>query len=161
MLAGTFLPWVVSGGVLRNSYAIVGIVGRLGLLGSGFGATALSRWPLLGPVAMVGMIAGIVQLWRTAAVITLLFGLLTGLIGGAALAVAGGHGAAGVGLASTGPVVTLTGAIASVGGAVLVLLGSRRRPAGLSGSIEVVQPVQIRHRVESVQSAISAREDQR
>src|ERR1700712_1951056 len=81
ILAGTFLPWVVSGGVLRNSYAIVGIVRRLGFVGHGFGSVALSLWPLVGPVVMIGVVAGIVRCWRTAALITLAVGLLTGVIG--------------------------------------------------------------------------------
>ncbi|MET3803592.1 hypothetical protein ABIB25_000576 [Nakamurella sp. UYEF19] len=127
VLVGTFLPWLSSGGVLRNSYSIVGIVGRLGLLGDGFGATALSWWPFLGPVAMIGLIAGIVRLFRTAAVMTLLFGMLTGVIGGGVLAVAGGHAGAGVTLAYTGPVVTVVGALAAATGAITVLLALRRR----------------------------------
>lgn len=139
VLAGTFLPWLSSGGVLRNSYAIVGIVGRLGLLRGGFGATALSWWPFLGPFAMLGIIAGILRLFRTAAVLTLLFGLLTGIIGGGVLAVAGGHAAAGVMLAYTGPVLTVIGAIGAISGSTTVLLAVRRRraasmPDGSTGS---------------------------
>jgi hypothetical protein len=131
VVLGTFLPWLVSGGVARNSYAIVGIVGRLGLAGTGFGATALSLWPFLGPVAMLPLIAAIIRWWRTAGVIALLFGLLTGVVGGGVLAVAGGNGGAGIALAYPGPAVTALGGLSAVVGSVLVLIGRRsvRRPA--------------------------------
>jgi hypothetical protein len=126
-LVGTFLPWLVSGGVERNSYAIVGIVGRLGLVGNGFGSTALSLWPTLGPVAMVAIIAGILRWWRTAAAITLLFGALTGVIGAGVLAVAGGHAASGIYLDHKGPTVMVVGAGCAVAGAVTVLIARRNR----------------------------------
>jgi hypothetical protein len=137
-VVGTFLPWLSSGGVLRNSYAIVGIVGRLGLVGSGFGSTALSWWPLLGPVAMLAVIGGIVRWWRTAAVVALLFGLLTGVIGAGVLAVAGGHGAMGIALAYDGPVTTAIGGILAVAGSLVVLVASRRtQRSGLERNVPV------------------------
>lgn len=125
-VAGTFLPWVVSGGVERNSYAIVGVVRRFGLLGNGFGDQALSWWPLLGPLAVVPVVGGILRWWRTAALLTLMFGLLVGVIGGGVLAAAGGHGTAGVALDTTGPVVTVVGAAVAVVGAVALLVFDRQ-----------------------------------
>lgn len=130
VVAGTFLPWLTSGGVQRNSYAVLGIVRRLRFLDGGPAATAISLWPLLGTVAMLPVIAGILRWWRTAAVTTLLFGLLTGLGAAAVLAVAGGHGAAGIALSPTGPTVTVAGAVLGVVGAVLILVARRRgRPS--------------------------------
>jgi hypothetical protein len=131
-VTGFFLPWVVSGGVERNSYAIVGIVRRLGLLGDGFGDLALSWWPMLAPLVVVPLIAGILRWWRSAAVLSLAFGLLVGVIGGGVLAVASGHRTAGIGLDRTGPGVTVIGAgltiVSSI--ALLVLERRSRRPAG-------------------------------
>jgi hypothetical protein len=126
VVAGSFLPWLISGGVQRNSYAVLGIVRRLAFLDGGPAATAISLWPLLGTVAMLPVIAGILRWWRTAAITTLLFGLLTGVGAAGVLAVAGGHGAAGIALSSTGPVVTITGAVLALAGAVLLLVGRRR-----------------------------------
>ena len=125
---GTFLPWLVSGGVLRNSYAIAGILGRLGLVENRVGSAILSAWPLFPPVATVAFVAGILSWWRTAAVITAVFGLPAALIGAGALVVAGGgSGSAGVGVAYSGPVTTLVGGGSALAGATVVLIGSRRR----------------------------------
>ncbi len=126
---GTFLPWLVSGGVLRNSYAIAGIVHRLGLVENPVGAAILSSWPLFPPVATVAFVAGILAWWRTAAVITAVFGLPAALIGAGALVVAGGGGggSAGIGVAYSGPLTTLVGGGSALAGATVVLIGSRRR----------------------------------
>ena len=146
VVAGTFLPWLTSGGVARNSYAVLGIVRRLRFVDGGATATALSLWPLIGMVAMAPVVAGILRWWRTAAVATLVFGVLTGVGAGLVLAVAGGHRAAGIGLSASGPAVTATGAAVAVAGAVLVLfarrwaLRARRRP-GYPGSAVSAEPI--------------------
>jgi hypothetical protein len=145
VVTGTFLPWLTSGGVQRNSYAVLGIVRRLAFLDGGPAATAISLWPLIGTIAMVPVIAGIVRWWRTAAITTLLFGLLTGLGAAAVLAVAGGHEAVGISLSASGPTVTVAGAALAVVGAVLLLLARRRsRPApafpGLGNQHVSVEP---------------------
>lgn len=127
VVVGTFAPWLSSGGVDRDSYAIAGIVGRLGLDGDGFGGTALSGWPFLGPIAMVALIAAILRWWRTCAWIAIAFGTLTGVIGGGVLAVAGGHTAADITLAATGPVITVIGAAVSIVGGSVILLAGRGR----------------------------------
>lgn len=126
VVAGTFLPWLTSGGVHRNSYAVLGIVRRLRFLDAGPAATAISLWPLLGTVAMLPVIAGILRWWRTAAITTLLFGALTGLGAGAVLAVAGGHRPAGIALSPIGPAVTVAGALVAVVGALLILVARGR-----------------------------------
>lgn len=126
VVAGTFLPWLTSGGIERNSYAVLGIVRRLRFIDGGPTATAISLWPLLGSVAMLPVVAGILRWWRTAAAVTLVFGILTGIGAGLVLAAAGGHGAAGIALSPTGPVVTVAGAVLAVAGAVAVLVTVRR-----------------------------------
>ena len=126
IVAGTFAPWLSSGGVLRNSYAIVGILRRLGYAKTGVGAMALPWWPLIGPLAMVILVIGILRWWRTAAAAVLVFGLTTGAVAAGVLVFAGGEDVAGVTLAYAGPVLTVAGAVAAVCGGALVLLGSRR-----------------------------------
>lgn len=127
VVAGTFLPWVTSGGVQRNSYAVLGIVHRLAFLDGGPAAAAIALWPLLGTVAMVPVIAGILRWWRTAAVTSLSFGVLTGVGALGVLVVAAGHQAAGIALSTTGPAVTIAGAALAVLGAVFLLAARRRR----------------------------------
>jgi len=128
VILGSFLPWLTSGGVQRNSYAITGIMRRLGLAGGGYGATALSLWPLLGPVVMLAVTAAILRRWRLAAAIALLIALPTAVLAGAVLLVAGGRGGAGVSLAHPGPVTTGSGALFAVAGALTVLLAARSAP---------------------------------
>ncbi len=143
VVAGTFLPWLVSGGVRRNSYAIVGVVDRLGLVHNAAAGVALSLWPLLGTVAMLPVIAGILRWWRTAGAGALLFGLLTGVIGGAVLAVAGSGASGGLSLAPTGPVVTVVGAMGAVIGGVVLLVsrrGLRRRPKNSAHAVVSTEP---------------------
>jgi hypothetical protein len=132
VVVGTFSPWLSSGGVDRDSYAIAGIIGRLGLVGHGFGATTLSCWPFVGPVAVAALIAALVRWWRTCAWIAIAFGVLTGVIGGGVMAVAGGHDAAGIMLARTGPVITVIGAALSIVGGSLILTASARAPRAQS-----------------------------
>lgn len=125
-VVGTFSPWLISGGVDRDSYAIAGIIDRLGLAGAGYPSTALTWWPFIGPIAMIALIAGILRWWRSAAWIAAVFAVLTGVIGGGVIAGAGGHLSAGIEVARTGPVVTVVGAVVVILGAVVVLIGGRR-----------------------------------
>lgn len=123
VVVGTFAPWLTAGGIDRNSYAIAGIVDRLSLAGDGFGSAALSFWPLIGPIAMVALITGILQWWRTSAVISIVLGLLTGVIGGGVLAA--GHSAAGIEVVHAGPMITVVGAATAVLGGVVLLVAHR------------------------------------
>ena len=134
VVVGTFAPWLTSGGVDRNSYAIAGIVDRLGLAGHGFGAVALNGWPFVGPIAMLGLIAAILRWWRTSAWIAMAFGVLAGIIGGGVMAVAGGHAAVGIMLAGAGPTITVIGAALSIVGGSVVLVPGRRRPVRVATS---------------------------
>ncbi len=52
VVVGSFLPWVVSGTVRRSSYAIVGILGRLGIGEDGPLGVLISAWPLIGVLCM-------------------------------------------------------------------------------------------------------------
>jgi hypothetical protein len=112
--------------VLRNSFSIVGIVRRLGVAGTGFAATALSFWPLLGPIVMLAVIAGILRWWRTGAVLAAMIGLVTGVLSGGVILLSSGRRALGVGLALQGPVCTVVGSCFAVAGAVVVLIATRR-----------------------------------
>lgn len=130
VVLGSFLPWLTSGGVQRNSYAITGIIRRLGFAGGGFGASALSLWPLLGPVVMLAVTAAILRWWRMAATIALLVAVPTAVLAAAVLLVADGRSGAGMSLAHAGPVTTGSGGLVAVAGALIVLLAARsaRRP---------------------------------
>ena len=97
MVLGTFLPWLRSGEVQRNSYASFGVLRRL--IGFHGAAEMLLRgWPLLGAVCALVVV----------------------------LAVAGGalahQPAAGVRVESLGPIVTITGTVGITAAAIVILI---------------------------------------
>lgn len=121
LIAGTFLPWLVSGEVRRNSYEIVGVINRLGLLASGPGSVLAAVWPFLGPTCILPVLAGLLRWWRTAGVLCVLLGVTCAVLAGMALVLAVGRSAAGVSLDPVGPVTVLLGSVIAItGGALLV-----------------------------------------
>src|SRR6266536_3018932 len=103
---GTFLPWVRSGGVRRNSYTSFGVLRRL--IGfHGVPEVLIRGWPLLGAVSAVVVLLALAGLHRPAAVLALATAAWSGAVGGGALA----HGpVGGIRVAPIGPAVTVIGA---------------------------------------------------
>ncbi len=121
-VAGTFLPWVRSGEVSRNSYASAGLLQRL-LEVHGAAATALNAWPFLG-LACAAIVAGFAfGLRRSAAVGALVVGAAAVLVAFFVLRT-GGSGP--IGHASSGPLVTILGGGISALAATLFLASGRR-----------------------------------
>lgn len=117
LVAGTFLPWLRSGQVRRNSYQAGGALQRLlgvhGVLDS-----AVSAWPFVGLLC-----AGIVATYaigchRCAALLALIVALFTGAVALAALRIGGNRI---LRAAALGPSVTLLGALAVLAAATLLL----------------------------------------
>lgn len=124
-ITGTFLPWLVSGSVQRNSYAVAGLADRLLLEPGSFGAVAVSAWPYLGPFLLLPVVVAALHRWRTAAVIALVGSVLAGVVAG--LAVVIGPSDELISLSIVGPLIVLVGALLLLGAAVLVLSAGRRR----------------------------------
>ena len=74
VIAGSFLPWVISGEVRRSSYAILGIVDRLGVAGDGALGVLIANWPLVGVLCMAPVVIACLRWWRTAGVLAVLVG---------------------------------------------------------------------------------------
>jgi predicted anti-sigma-YlaC factor YlaD len=123
-VVGTFLPWLRSGEVRRNSYTSFGLLRRL----IGFPGPAellLRAWPLLGAVCAVVVLVAVVVRPRFAAGLALLVAAWSASVAGGALA----HDAVGlVRVDALGPIVTLSGGAASAVAAILALT-SRAAPA--------------------------------
>lgn len=128
VVAGSFLPWVVSGQVRRSSYAITGVVDRLDIAGDGLLGTLVGLWPFFGPLCVVPVIAGVLRWWRTAGIISVLLGLISGALAVSALLFAARRpAAASVSLHPLGPSVMAAGAVLlAAGGVALVVVGSTR-----------------------------------
>lgn len=124
-IVGTFLPWLVSGSVRRNSYAVAGLADRLLLEPGSFGAVVVSAWPYLGPFLLLSVVAAALRRWRTAAVVAGVGSVLAGVVAG--LAVVIGPSDELISLSLVGPLVVLVGAVVTLAGAVLVFLAGPRR----------------------------------
>ena len=132
LVIGTFLPWLRSGSVLRDSYQSAG---ALHDLVSGLNATAgdvLGVWPVVILCCAVCVAGYAVGLRRSAAVLGAIVSLIVGTAAGV-VAVQPGATDSVVGPVSTGPVVTLVGATIMLAGAMTVMVCPRAVRSGRGG----------------------------
>jgi hypothetical protein len=124
VVLGTFLPWLRSGEVRRNSYASFGVLSRLvGFHGPGEIATRL--WPLIA-MCCAGVVVAAVAGWQRVAAV---LGLATaGWSGAVACAVLLRRGDGEVHVVTVGPAVTITGAAVVLAAAILTLSSQFRQP---------------------------------
>ena len=123
VVAGSFLPWVISGTVRRSSYAIVGVTDRLGIGRDGAIGLLIALWPLVGVLCMAPVVAGCVRWWRTAGAIAVLVGVASGLLSFGILLVAVGRVGLSVRLDPIGPAVMAAGSVVLVGAGAALALG--------------------------------------
>jgi len=116
IVVGSFLPWVVSGTVRRSSYAIIGVIDRLGIAEGGVIGLLVTAWPFIGLLCMTPVIAGCLRSWRVAGLLGVLVGLASGLLSFGIVLLAAGRAGLGVRLDPIGPAVMAAGAV-------LVLIG--------------------------------------
>ena len=130
-VVGSFLPWLRSGTVNRDSYEVLALRGWAGL-GNGYGEVIRVAWVSMTPVAVCCVLLFTFGLRRFAAWIGILFGTITGTV--AALAtVQGSNEGAMVGISLTGPAVALCGAVLAIAGAITVLTASARAATSKPG----------------------------
>lgn len=123
---GTFLPWVRSGTVLRDSYESIAVIRAFRVLDDSPLTLVLDAWTLLIPVILLTVVAYAVGLRRSAATISAIVAIISGTVAGSATVVGGGEEVR-LGISSTGPVTTLVGAVLTLAGAVGIFAGRRRR----------------------------------
>jgi hypothetical protein len=123
---GTFLPWVVSGSVLRDSYESISVIRSFKVLDGSPLALVLDLWTLLIPISTVCVVAYAVGLRRTGATISAFVAIISGTIAGAATVSSGGEEVR-LGISGTGPTTTLIGAVLTLIGVVGVFAGRRAR----------------------------------
>jgi hypothetical protein len=120
LVAGTFLPWLASGAALRNSYQAMSVARRLTPLGDGATGALLAAWPMFGGITAAILVLYVVGLRRTAAVGLSLLSVAAGTVA-AAVVVLLPPGDFTVRAVLFGPLVTMTGAVLAVAGAVTTL----------------------------------------
>lgn len=133
LVVGTFLPWLRSGTVLRDSYQSVGALRRLADPGTGPVGALLDAWLVVVPACALCVALYAVGLRRMSAGASCVVAAAVGTAAGL-LAVQPSNANAPVGVVSTGPVVTLVGATIGLLGAISVLVGPPGGPRTMEGS---------------------------
>jgi hypothetical protein len=131
-VAGTFLPWLYSGSVGKNSYELVG-VGQRRLELPGWADALLVGWPFLGPALAVLAALLALRLRRTVGWLSLPIALVAGVLAVLVLIAAIGMDRALLSPAYAGPLLTAVGA-ATVAVAAVGFLRVRPGPPGDGGS---------------------------
>lgn len=129
---GTFLPWSRSGTQLRDSYQSISIVRTINLLRGGPLTLALDAWTMIVPVITLCIAAYTLGLRKTAATIAALVAIVCGTIGGVAAVISSGNDVM-IGIAGTGPTVTLIGGALALLGVIGVFAGRRVRATKSAG----------------------------
>lgn len=129
---GTFLPWVVSGLVLRDSYESIGVIRSIKVLDGSPLALVLDAWVVLIPVSTLCIVAYVLGFRRSAATVSGIVAIISGTVAGAATVVSGGEEVR-LGISSTGPTTTLVGAVLILAGVVGVFAGRRGRATEHAG----------------------------
>ncbi|HEX4705557.1 MAG TPA: hypothetical protein VH352_25770 [Pseudonocardiaceae bacterium] len=132
LVTGTFLPWLRSGSVLRDSYQSAGAVRDLvGGLNAQVSAL-LAGWPAVIPCCAVSVAGYALGLRRSAAILGLVVAVTVGTAAGL-VAVQTTGAAALVGPVTIGPVVTLVGATIVLIGTITVVICPRAARWGAAG----------------------------
>lgn len=127
--AGTFLPWVVSGKVLRDSYESIGALRAIDVLDGNPLESVLDVWVMIIPAITLSVVIYAFGFHRTSATISTILAIISGTIAGAATVVGGGENA-GLGIAVPGPVTVLLGSLLTVIGSAGIFAGQRGRAPG-------------------------------
>lgn len=125
VIAGAFLPWLVSGSVRRSSFEIAGVADRIGVA-DGVGGALIAAWPAICAAFVLPVLVAAFRWWRTAGALAVVLGLLAGGLSAAALWFGLGVGSV-VRLDPVGPTVMVTGSLLLVaGGVALIRSGTSR-----------------------------------
>jgi hypothetical protein len=130
-VTGTFLPWLRSGNVNRDSYEVLSLRDFAGLE-TGPGEVVTLIWVGITPLAVLAIALWVVRFRRFAACIGLIFGTITGTVAALAVVQGGDEGSL-IGINSIGPAVTLSGAVLAIVGAVTVLTAKTRSAMSTPG----------------------------
>lgn len=125
-IIGTFLPWLISGSVTRNSYQFAAALQQFGLVDSWLMGAAIAAWVFFGPILLVPTVLLAVRMWRTAAGVSLALGLMMAGAAITTLVLVGGKRRFGIRLAEAGPLTVACGSGLTIVAGLLLLLSVRR-----------------------------------
>jgi hypothetical protein len=129
---GTFLPWLKSGSVLRDSYESISAIRTIGVIRDSPLNLLIDAWTMIVPVVTLCVATYAFGFRRSAAGIAAIVALFCGTIGGGAAVESGGEETS-LGIASTGPAVTFIGGVLALLGVIGVFIGRRTRATNIAG----------------------------
>lgn len=124
VIAGSFLPWVISGSVSRSIYAVTGVVDRLGVAGDGPAAAVIGSFPLLAALSFVPVLLAALRRWRLAGALAMLVGLAASVLSIGLLALTLGKVGLTVRIDPVGPSVMAAGGLLLFGGGASLSFGN-------------------------------------
>lgn len=122
---GTFLPWLRSGAVNRDSYEVVALALRLGIADGALARGALACWSAVPIICAVGCVLFALRFDRAAAVSVICSACLIGTVA-VVFTVQGGAIDTHVAVARAGPVMSMVGALIALLAACGVFITKRR-----------------------------------
>lgn len=130
-VAGTFLPWLRSGTVERDSYQVAGVVDHFDLLDNVFATAALKSWIALPLLATGCVLLLVLRRLRTGAALAGALAIIVGTVSVLAAIQAGSADGGGAlfGVTAAGPVTTAAGMTFVLCGALGVFVSARHHGA--------------------------------
>ncbi len=129
---GTFLPWLKSGAVLRDSYESIGAIRTIGVVRDSPLNLVIDAWTMIIPVITLCVAVYAFGFRRSAATIAAVLAIFCGTIGGGAAVESSGDEAS-LGIAGIGPTVTFIGGVLVLLGVIGVFIGRRTRATNIAG----------------------------
>jgi hypothetical protein len=129
---GTFLPWLKSGSVLRDSYESIGAIRTIGIIRDSPLNLVIDAWTMIVPVITLCVAAYAFGFRRSAATVAAVVAIFCGTIGGGAAVESSGDETS-LGIAGTGPTVTVIGGVLALLGVIGVFIGQRTRATNIAG----------------------------
>lgn len=127
IILGSFLPWVRSGTVQRDSFEVAGVVDRLGPDDIMLLDVALSAWIVIPLLCIVCVVLYVLGLPRTSAGFAAIVSAAAGTIGLTTYVI--GHDGPEIASAvAAGPLTTFVGGVVAMTGSVGTVVGRRDRP---------------------------------
>jgi hypothetical protein len=137
LVTGTFLGWLRSGSVVRDSYQSIGALRTLVGGSNGLVDALIAAWLVVIPCCAVCVAVYALGLRRVAAVLSCIVSATVGTVAVAVTVQGGGVGTL-VGVVDTGPVVTLVGATFSLVGAIIVVTCPHGGDVRAAGGVRTV-----------------------
>ena len=129
---GTFLPWLRSGTVLRDSYQSISVIRTIKAVEGNPLELVLDAWTMIIPAITLCVVGYALGFRRAAATISTILAIICGTVAGIASVVSGGENVR-LGIDGTGPITMVVGSVLTVIGVFGIFAGRRKGATGDAG----------------------------